>query len=185
MAHRLSSGQEDYIGDAEVLRLLERARQGFEGGDKSQLMWCVYRCARFQAVIPEWAVDALLAIQDDMESGRIADFNGAFGKPSEKVNTRAARERKKKLAPEVLIVLTRLRADGSSLNDDEMFGEALEILRGQGFDVNHRDIQDIYKSDGGFIKKIPRKPSPKQGNYTVASLMLPSPRRRGRNTLQD
>lgn len=181
---RQSSCEEDYVGDAEILRLLEESRQAFEGGDKSQLMTCVFRCARFQAVIPEWAADALLAIQEGIECGRIANFNEAFGKPREKVNTRAARARKEKVRPEVLAVLSGLRADGSSLNDAEMFEKALEILRGRGLNVNHRDIQEIYKTHGDFLQQMPRGPDP-QRVYGMSDVTLPKPRRRGRNILRD
>jgi hypothetical protein len=173
------------IGDREILRLLDESRLAFEKGDKSALMKCVFRCARFQAVIPEWAADALLVIQDDMEIGSITDFNSAFGRPLEKANTRAARARKEKSKHEVLTVLMRLRAEGCSLNDSEMFSQAQERLQDLGLKVNHRDIQDIYKSDGDFIRTIPRKPPPLQGNYAIANLNFKKPRRRGRNILKD
>jgi hypothetical protein len=78
------SCEEDYVGDAAILLLLEDSRIAFESGDKSELMMCVFRCAAFQAVIPEWAADALIALREDIEDGRIADFNEAFGKPTEK-----------------------------------------------------------------------------------------------------
>jgi hypothetical protein len=183
MTHRISSGQEDYIGDAEVLNLLESARKGFEQGDKSQLMWCIYRCARFQAVIPEWAVDALLKIQDDMESGNISDFNDAFGKPREKVNTRSARVRKNKLRPFVLPVLARLRLAGGSLNNAEIMEQAAEIVREMGHSCNQRDVKEIYELHGSFIKGLPRD-NPERG-FGIIEFTLPKPRRRGRNILQD
>lgn len=183
MANQSDEDDEYPIGNREILELLEESRLAFEKGDKSELMRCVFRCARFQAVIPEWAADALLEIQDDMEVGRIADFDAAFGKPREKTNTRAARARKEKSKHEVLTVLMRLRSQGCSLNDPEMFSQALEILQGQGVEVNHRDIQDIYKSDGDRIRAIPLNPPPSQGNYMIGNLKFKKPRRRGRSIL--
>ena len=101
---RKSLCEEDYVGDEQILNLLEESRTAFEGGDKSALLMCVFRCAAFQAVIPEWAADALIALRENMENGRVADFNEAFktNKPTEKVNTRVARARMEKVKPDVL-----------------------------------------------------------------------------------
>lgn len=183
MAHRISTGEEDYIGDADVLNLLESARKGFEQGDKSQLMWCIYRCARFQAVIPEWAADALLKIHDDMESGHISDFNDAFGKPREQTNTRMARLRKKKLKPIVLAVLAKLRLEGDSLNTALIGDDAAKIIRNMGHSCGSRDVIEIYRLHGAFIKDLPRD-NPKRG-FGIIDADFPRPRRRGRNILQD
>lgn len=181
---RQSSGEEDYVRDAEILRLLEESRKAFEAGNKSELMMCVYRCAAFQAVIPEWAADALIALRENMENGHVADFNEAFGTPTEKVNTRAARARLEKAKPEVIGELFQLRTKGFSLNDADITPEALENLKSRGVDVNYRDIRTIYKSDGQFLKEIPREPDPKVirgAGYSV----FPKPRRRGRSILWD
>lgn len=176
--------EEDYVGDTEILRLLEEARRGFQGGDKSQVMVCVFRCARFQAVIPEWATDALLALQQKMEAGSIADFNAAFAKPKEPVNTRAARARIKAAESIVLAEILQLRTKGVSFSDYEMFSQVVENLRERGVNINHRDVQQIYKSSGQFLKKIPRGPDPK-GGHGFALITLPNPRRRGRDILRD
>lgn len=172
------------IGDQEILRLLDESRLAFEGGDKSALMLCVFRCAAFQAVIPEWAADALIVLRENLENGRVADFNDAFGKPREKVNTRAARARINGLKSFVLSELLQLRTQGLSFNDDEMFTAVVEKLRARGVNVNHRDVQTIYKSDGGFLKTIPRGPDPK-GGHGFGAVTFSRPRRRGRSILQD
>ncbi len=179
-----SSCEEDYVGDAEVLHLLDESRLAFEGGDKSALMLCVFRCAAFQAVIPEWAADALITLRENLENGRVADFNDAFGRPREKVNTRAARARIKGLKSLVVGELLQLRNQGLSFNDDEMFTAVVERLRMRGVHVNHRDVQTIYKSDGQFLKGIPRGPDPK-GGHGFAYITLPKARRRGRSILRD
>jgi hypothetical protein len=183
MAHQ-SSCEEDYVGDAEILRLLEESRQAFEAGNKYELLMCVFRCAAFQAVIPEWAADALIALRESIENGRVADFNDAFGKPREKLNTRAARARIKGATPLVLGELLRLRTLGRSLNDPEMFSEVVDNLRGRGVNVNHRDVQTIYKSDGHFLKAVSRVPDPKV-THGSSYVTYPKARRRGRNILRD
>lgn len=179
-----SSCEEDYIGDAEILLLLEESHQAFDAGDKSALMMCVFRCAAFQAVIPEWAAEALIALRENMENGRVKDFNDAFSTSAEKVNTRAARARKKHLSPLVLAEIVQLRTKGVTFNDDEMFSQVVENLRERRENVNHRDVQEIYKKDGEFLKAIPRGPDPK-GGHGFANMMAPKARRRGRNILQD
>lgn len=179
-----SSCEEDYVDDEGVLRLLEQSRLAFEGGDKSALMLCVYRCAAFQAVIPDWAADALIALRENIENGSVKDFNNAFGTPTEKINIRAARAKIKELKSPVLGELLALRLLGRSFNDAEMFSEVVENLRGRGVKVNHRDVQIIYKTYGGYLKALPRYPNP-DDTYGTIFLTLPKARRRGRNILRD
>lgn len=107
-----SSGEDDYFSDEEIVRLLNECKVGFEAGDKSQLFRCTTLCGQFQAVIPEWAVEAQLAIRSGMRAGRIKDYNEAFGEPAEPVNTRAARVRKHAARHEVVTVLMHLRLKG-------------------------------------------------------------------------
>lgn len=184
MIQRTSTCEEDYVGDEEILRLLEGCRVEFLAGNKAQLFRCICLGARFQAVLPEWATDAVLALQENLERGRVTDFNEGFGGPADKVNTRAASSRKAKAKPHVLEELWRLRRNGVSLNDAEMFPEALENLKLRRVNVNHRDIQEIYAAHGGFLKDIPRNPVPNT-NYGFAHVTLPKPRRRGRGILSD
>ncbi len=138
---RVSSGEEDYVCDKDVLSALADAQARFLSGDKSQLMRCIFLCARFQAVIPDWAVDALVKIQESMEAGEITDFNEAFGKPAARVDTRAAKARQKRLTPDVLHVLGLLRVRGSPMTSDDFFSEAQEKLKDEGIEVSVRDIR--------------------------------------------
>lgn len=183
MAHH-PSGEWDYVGDAEILRLLDESQQAFKAGDKAALMMCVFRCAAFQAVIPEWAADALIALRENLDNGRARDFNDAFGVPAKRVNTRAAKVRKDKAKSDVLAEMVQLRTKGSSFNDDEMFSQVVTNLREKGVNVNHRDVQEIYKADGGFLKTIPRKPN-LNDIYGSVQLTRPRARRRGRSILRD
>ena len=178
--------EEDYVGDEQILNLLEESRTAFEGGDKSALLICVFRCAAFQAVIPEWAADALIALRENLKNGRVVDFNEAFksDKPAERVNTRAAQTRKKKATPDVLAEILQLRTQGVSLHDSKMFEQVVENLRHRGVNVNHRDVQEIYALEGKFFKEVPRGPDLK-GGYGIGSIIFPKPRRRGRNILHD
>lgn len=180
-----TSGEWDYVGDEQILKLLEENRLGYEAGDKSQLMRCVIRCARFQAVIPEWAVDALIAIDDNLETGRLKDFNEALGVPTEKISTRAAKARIAKLKTEVLGLIQQLRFQGASFNDADMFPQVVEALRTRGIHANHRDVQYIYKTYGSFLKENPRGPLPNGSGGAFSMVTWPKPRRHGRKILRD
>lgn len=186
MVKHSSCSEDDYIGDRTILDYFSDAQKRFEAGDKSQLMRCVFLCAQFEGVFPVWAADALLELKAQIKNGRISDYNKAFGKPKEKVNTRAARARKAAAKDAVVNVLFHLRLSGSSLNAEEIFGQALEILKEQGVNVNQRDIAEIYAEHGGFIKELPRSFDPKINNYSYGDVTFPEPRRRrGRNILND
>lgn len=183
MAH-IPSGEWDYVGDAQIIKLLEENRLAYASGDKSQLMLCVFRCAAFQAVIPEWAADALIELRENIECGRVRNFNEAFGKPATAVNTRASSSRIRKVTPDVVHELLRLRLLGTPLNDADMFPQVVENLRNRGIHVNHRDVQKIYKRDGGFLKAVSRNPDPSHV-YGTSMVTLPRPRRHGRSVLRD
>ncbi len=181
---RRSSGQEDYLGDEVVLGFLADAHSKFLSGDKFQLMRCVYLCARFQAVIPDWAVDALLKIQESMEAGEITDFNEAFGKPAARVDTRAAKARRKRLTPDVFQSLGLLRVRGSLVTGDDLFTAVQEDLQSKGIEASIRDIQAIYNENKAFISSLPIGDDPKK-RFASGFITFPSPRRRGRDTLED
>ncbi len=179
---RVSSGEEDYLGDEVVLGYLEDAHSKFVSGDKFQLMRCVYLCARFQAVIPDWAVDELVKIQESMEIGKIRDFNEAFGKPFERVDARATKARRKSLTPDVFQALAVLRLRGSQLMTSEVFFSAVqEYLKDKGIKASTRDIQGIYNENKAFILSLPIGDDPKR-NFASGFASFPRPRRRGRPT---
>lgn len=173
----------DYIGDRRILAALEEARIGFESGDGLQLMRCLYVCARFQAVIPEWAADALISLERDIETGRFDGIDDAIGTPMEEPRARVARARQASARSAVLAELWRQRMGGSSLNAEELFTPALENLRAKGVNVNFRDVQVIYKEHGEFLKQVPRE-TPQGHGRGFADLVIPPPRRRGRGTLK-
>ena len=68
-------------GDAAVLKYIKLCEDAFAAGDRNALFGVVTLCARYQAVIPEWAADALLRAEQDLESGALSDFYVACGWP--------------------------------------------------------------------------------------------------------
>ena len=165
--------------DAAILRDLEDARKAFESGDRSALMFTVFRCARFQAVPPEWAADALLEIERKLESGELQDANTAFGwKMPDDPRKRRREVRQHKYADAVLSLLMRKRLEGENLNADEMFQSVADELH-----ISRRDVEAIYKREGQFVRDLPR--GGERGIYGFFRPESPPPRRRGRPTLKD
>ena len=178
----MNSSTDCDIGDVAILRELEVARIAFAAGEKLQLMYCVFLCARYQAVLPAWAADALLKIEAELANGRCADLNQAFGKPPEKVNRRAAKARLKSLLLPVIGALIKLRANGMSLSADDMSDQVTKALGKLGINVNARDVQTIYRTQGQFIKALPRGSNTGQ---IFGVLNFPRGRRSTRDVLKD
>lgn len=174
-------------GDRWLEATLEEARAAFEQGDRSQLMHCVFLCARFELVMPQWMADALLKLEDDLRTGRLKDFNEAFGKPQEKTSARDARARKEKARAAIKDVLFHLRTrEGSSLTESVMLGRAMEMLKARGIRVNGRDVEEFLRSaEGDFIRELPRGPYPEGTNFAHGELVLSRPRRYGRKMFKD
>jgi hypothetical protein len=174
---------EKLFGDEAVLQYLEDGRKAFDDGDRSALFSVLCLCANFQAVLPEWAADALLAMEKQLEDGTLADFNEAFGDAGEH---RASRRRRARLAKQrhlVLSELQRLRLSGAAL-DVNTFDEVVEALRSRNLKLNRRDVQDIYQQHGVFLRNLPRNPDPNH-RYAMINGVIRIPRRTDRPVLAD
>jgi hypothetical protein len=166
--------EESLWGDAAILRSLEQAREAFEAGDRSALVHAIILCARFQAVIPEWAADAILEVSQRLESGDLRDFNEAFGWKPDHKGTRRKMDRQKEYAREILSRLHAHRLAGGNLNAEEAFQPIAEELG-----ISRRDVEEVYRREGQFIKSLPRG-NPEGRTYGFARMTLQIPRRRGR-----
>lgn len=169
--------EERMFGDDAILRYIDDDRIAFDSGDPQALLRVVFLCARFQAVIPEWATDALLNAEAELEAGKVEDPNMVFGWPKIRKGQREKGARQKELAPKVLGYLQNHRLAGGGLNADvdfQMIADELEISR--------RDVEDIYKQHGQFVKDLPRG-NPEGGVYVLGHGKIAWPRRSGRPTL--
>lgn len=176
--------EERLWGDAAVLRYLQMGKDAFESGEKDALLGVVFLCARFQAVIPDWAVDALLGIERGLEDGRLLDLNQAFGWQHEHLAARKKRARQRRLRAPVLQELQAARLAGASFNADDICTRVVESLRKKGMKLSRRDVEEIYKEHGAFLKKLPRSPDPNH-RYAQFHATLPDHRRTGRAILRD
>ena len=170
---------EALYGDEAVLKYLEIMRKAFIEGNKSAVFYVLPICARYQAVIPEWAADEILKIESNLYTGKLKDFNDALGWEGEHQATRKKEARLRNLSNQVIISLQEHRLKGASLNADDILQTVAEELK-----ISRRDVEDIYKQSGQFTKDLPRK-KPENTAYAIMHTTLPSYRRHGRPVLKD
>lgn len=138
-------------------------------------------CARYQAVIPEWAANEILRIEQSIKNGEVKDFNVTFGWTSENLASRKKKAKLEKHTNEVLAMMQKFRVnEGYSLNADELLQEVADKLK-----ISRRVVEDIYKEHGQFIKDLPRKCPEIGATYSFVSIEIPRPRRHGRPILKD
>ena len=166
-------------GDEAVLIKFNTAHEAFLAGNKGALFYVLWLCARFQAVIPDWAADEIFKIDASLIDGSLKDYNEAFGWETENQATRKKAARLKNLTNSVMLTLSRLRNEGFSLTADEIMASAADELQ-----ISRRDVEDIYKQSGRFIKDMP-KGNPENVNYGYFAPVVPFYRRSGRPVLRD
>lgn len=166
-------------GNDAVLKHLEIMHKAFIEGNRSAIFYVLPICARYQAVIPEWAADEILKIECNLYTGKLKDFNDALGWDGGNQATRKKEARLRKLTNQVLNSLQEHRLKGASLNADDILQTVADDLK-----ISRRDVEDIYRQHGQFIKKLPRK-KPENTAYVSMHTTLPSYRRHGRPILKD
>lgn len=172
---------EKCFGDEAILKYLEMGKDAFIAGDRQALLGVIFLCARYQAVIPDWAADAILKAEDDIESGVACDPNEVFGWSGKRKeqNERAKLWRQQELAPKVLGHMQNDRLDGGGLNADIDLQRIADELN-----ISRRDVEDIYKHRGQFIKTLP-KGNTSAGVFLFGMGKVEQPRRQGRPILRD
>jgi hypothetical protein len=131
---------------------LDAAHEEFLKGDRFVLFDVILFCATLQAVIPSWAVDALLDIGEGISSGEVKDMNDAFGPIRGRIDSRRRQHRLLEAENDVVTMLLRVRGEGYSLGAAYAFEEAAERLKSVGVKVNRRDVEDIYRRP--YIKEL-------------------------------
>jgi hypothetical protein len=171
--------EESLYGDEAVLRYLQIVKDAFDSGDREALFGVISLCAQYQAIIPDWAADEIIKIERLIEVGELKDYNEAFGFKPENVATRKKQARIAKFRPQVLARIQHHRLEGASLNADDILATVADELG-----ISRRDVEDIYKMHGGFLKDLPRG-NPDKAIYAIANIVLPTVRRYGRPILKD
>ena len=171
--------EEALHGDKAVLNYLELVHNDFINGNKTALFNVLQLCAQYQAVIPDWASDEILKMGGRIDRGELKDLNEAFGWEGENLATRKRRARLEQNSNAVLGLLQKHRLAGDSLNADDIFQTVAEELK-----ISRRDVEDIYKLYGQFIKKLPRG-NPDNIIHGIFNSQMPFIRRYGRAILKD
>ena len=153
--------------------------EAFLNGERAALFYVLPICAQYQAIIPDWAADEILKINRLLEEGELKDFNDAFSWDGEHQATRKKAARLKKHTKQVLGLLQKHRLEGDSLNSDDILQTVADEVG-----VSRRDVAEIYKTSGHFIKSLPRG-NPDKGVFCIGHSELPFHRRKGRNILKD
>jgi hypothetical protein len=182
MAIQISKELEDALyGDEAVMKYLEICREGFIAGNKTCLFEIIEIRAQHQAVIPGWAADEILKIRGLIEDGEVKGFDEVFDFKAENQATRKRKARLKKYKNEVLGLMQSYRVGktDNSLTADDILQTVAEDLK-----ISRRDVEDIYRSSGSFIKAIP-KGNPENIIYGFAHSEMPPYRRQGRAILKD
>ena len=187
MAKQFSAELEEALwGDKAILKYLKICEELFKSGDRTALFGAISLCARYQAIFPDWAADAILEMESKLESGELSDFNEAFGLPASihtsVQKTARTRRKQRKLGQHsdaVIHLLRQHRLDGGSWNADEAFQPIAEKLG-----ISRRDVQAIYEQDKAYFEGLPRG-NPQNNLHGIYNRDLPSRRRFGRKILRD
>jgi len=181
----LSTGLSEQLwGNEAVLRGLDYLEKEFNNGHRFCLFLTIAMCARFQAVIPDWAATAILNGETGLEDGDVVDMNQLFGwdqlaKEETKITNRRNKARRKKYKKQVLAELFVYRLGGGGLNTEEAFSPVAEKLG-----LSRRDVEAIYRDYGEFVRHIPQS----RNSDVIHGFMdanLDPPRRYGRKILED
>lgn len=166
------------FGDEAVIGHLENCEDRYREGKLEALFEALVLCARFQAVIPDWAADAIIDAETALNSGDCKDFNELFG--GDKLANQRDRKREARIrdnTQEVLGMLMKYRCDGGGLNAEQAFGEISEDTG-----LPRRDVEEIYRRSGKWVKDIPQG-NPRGVIHCFGHALIPWPRRRGRSIL--
>jgi hypothetical protein len=142
-------------------RFLDKGRELYEAGDKSELLYCLSYCVRYHDVpIPEWLRGAFSGAYHEALMHRIDTWDDVFGKPLGngkkfgRGKSRKKAERDLRLGPRVLgRVIRRYRA-GQAINDEmfEAIGRDLKIGKNKAKELYSE--QRNQQRDWGNEKKI-------------------------------
>lgn len=178
MTNSRSTEQEGIqLSDKAILHALSNCENEFRAGEREALFRALVICGRHQAVFPEWVANAILDGDVALKSGQITDFNELFGSPFASKRSRQREARIIAHTDEVLSMLAVYRCDGGSLNVEQAFGEISENTG-----ISRRDVEEIYRRYGAWIKGIPQgNPSGEGHGFSICE--IPVARRRGRPIL--
>jgi hypothetical protein len=192
--------REDYW----ILSKLTALENEFRTGNDAALLELLFQCAYYQAVIPDWAADALLAIKARLRSGELLSLDKEFNwKPEAHAKTLQMSDKLEKFMPHVLVAALHWRCgtaedDQYNKEDDGAFDtagldsiaemankSATDLINSGVKKISRRGVKAILDNHGKEIKKIPQGGG--GSGRGVAHLQMPNliERRTGRKSLHD
>ena len=164
------------MSNREILRVLVKQRRAFLEGDLYALFKTLISCARYQAVIPDWAADELLRIEKTIETGKPVDLNKCFGWKPDSSNARYNRYYADQRKSQILAALLRQRQEGASFTRGP--GDVFEMVARE-VGVSRPTVIAFY-DENLWLKEIPQGC---KDNIGFGDIVLPRGRRRGRPIL--
>ncbi len=189
--------------DGWILSKLSTLENEFRAGNDAALLELLFQCAYYQAVIPDWAADALLSIKARLRSGDLLSLDKEFSWKSEShARLLQKNDRLEKFMPHVLAAALNWRcgtvdAEFKAKHVGGFGTEGLDTIAAmanksaidlidQGVKkISRRGVKTILDNHGKEIKKIPQGGG--GSGHGVAHLQMPNliERRMGRKTLHD
>jgi hypothetical protein len=164
------------LSNRDILRMLVIQRREFRGGDQFALLKTVQTCARYQAVIPDWAADELLRIQTVSETGEPVDLNKSFGWKQQSNKKRLKQYRWSQMESQVIAVLLRRRQEGASFSRG-----SVDVFDDVGKEIGlPRDTVIAVYNKNPWLKDV--EPG-STSNIGFGNVVIPRGRRRGRRIL--
>jgi len=192
------------LEDSRILSKLTELENEFRTGNDAALLELLFQCAYYQAVIPDWAADALLLIKARSRSGELLSLDKEFSwKPEPHAKTLQMSAKMEKFTPHVLAAALNWRC--GTAEDDQYNMENGGAFDSPGLDaiakmanksatdlinsgvkkISRRGVKAILDNHGKEIKKIPQGGG--GSGHGVAHLQMPNliERRMGRKILRD
>jgi hypothetical protein len=99
-------------------RFLEKGRELYEAGDKSEILYCLNWCIMNRDPIPDWLARALKAAYTAASAHEIKSWDEVFGKPLKKGKQLATERHKAKVAWSLFWRVEELHGAGKSIDKD-------------------------------------------------------------------
>jgi hypothetical protein len=164
------------VSDRQILRKLAAKRRAFREGDQHALFETLLSCARYQAVIPAWAVDEMLRIETAIETGESVDLNRSFGWKLHSSSARYHKYYANQRKSQIIAALLRRRQEGASFARGD--GDVFEMVARE-VGVSRPTVLTIY-DENRWLKGVRRGCT---DNVGFGDIALPRGRRRGRPIL--
>jgi len=125
-------------GDDFNARILEKGRERYEAGDKSELLYCLHHCIENNYPIPEWLKQAFRSARYAVHMYKVKSWDDVFGKPLKKGKRLKTERKKMEIAEPLWARIRKLHDEGQPI------GKPLFAAVGKEFGVSGTVASEIY-----------------------------------------